>query len=158
MDNIAVNITDLWTIQYLSKTVGKISTSGNPANLDLATSHCFTNGMVADRQMLLLDTRLMHGDTLEHQLIVYIHVSGSFDSHAKHPNSQLVATVIRIDKTCDLDQQAHRIWHVRRQLILIIWLMLLPVLALVEFSTFVWHAWIKNNFGSVIMLYIGKQF
>ena len=43
------------------------------------------NGMVADRKMILLEYIFRHGDTIDHLLIVYIHGSGLFDSHAKHP-------------------------------------------------------------------------
>ena len=42
--------------------------------------------MVADRKMILLESLFRHGDTLDQQIIVYINVSGSLDSHAKHPN------------------------------------------------------------------------
>ena len=85
MNNLSDYLTDLWTFQDLSKKVRNISTSWHPANSGLATSHWFTNGMVEYRQMLLLESRLRHGDALDHQLIFYIHVRGSFDLHAKHP-------------------------------------------------------------------------
>ena len=57
--------------------------------------------------------------------------------------SQMITSVIRVEKTCDLDWRAQRICHVRRQLILIIWIVLLPVLAFAEVSTVAWHTWIK---------------
>ena len=85
MNNLAGDITDLWTFQDLIKQVRNISTRWHPANSDPSTGHCFTNGMVADRKMLLLESRLRHGDTIDHRLIVYIHVNGYFNSHAKHP-------------------------------------------------------------------------
>ena len=66
MNNIDDNLVDLWTFQDLSKQVGKISTSCCPSNLDLATGHCFTNGMVADRKMLLIEYRFRHGGTNDH--------------------------------------------------------------------------------------------
>ena len=49
----------------------------------------------------------------------------------------MVTSMIYSEKTCDLDQRAHRIWHVRRQLILGIWVMILTVLAFIEVSTIV---------------------
>ena len=76
MDNISDNITNIWTFQDLSKQVSKISTSWHPANLDLATGHCFTNGMLADIKMSILESIFRHGETIDHQLIFYIHVSG----------------------------------------------------------------------------------
>ena len=82
--NLDENLTDLWTFQYISKKVGNIPTSWPPANSDPAVGHCFTNGMAEDRQMLLLESRFSHSDTLDHRLIIYIHVSGYFDSRAKH--------------------------------------------------------------------------
>ena len=81
MKDLVDNLTDLWTFQYLSKQVGKISTSWHPSNSDLANIHCFADGMVAYRKMLLLGSRFKHGDTIDHQLIFYIHGSVSFDSH-----------------------------------------------------------------------------
>ena len=86
MNNLSGDLTYLRTFQDLIKKVGKVSTSCHPANLYLATGHCFMNGMVADRKMILLESLFRHGDTLDQQIIVYIHVSGSLDSHAKHPN------------------------------------------------------------------------
>ena len=71
--------------------------------------------------------------------------------------SQLVTSLIRVGKTCDSDQRYQRIWNVRRKLILVIWVMLLPVIAFVEFSTVAWHAWIKNKFGYVIVIQVGKH-
>ena len=85
MKNLSYDLTDLRTIQDFSKQVGNISTSWYPANLDLATGHCFTNGMIEYRQILLLEFIFRHGDTLDHLLIVYIHVSGSFELHAEYP-------------------------------------------------------------------------
>ena len=67
-------------------------------------------------------------------------------------NSQMVASMIHVDKTYDSYRQAQRIWNVRRKLILGIWLMLLPVLASVEVFTVARHAWIKNKFESFIVL------
>ena len=58
--------------------------------------------------------------------------------------------MIRVEKTRYSDQWDQRIWHVRRQFILGIWVMILPGLALVEVSTVAWNDWIKNNFESVI--------
>ena len=86
MNNLAYNLRDIWTFQYLGKQIGNISKSWHPANSNLATGHCFTNGILEDRKILLFEYRFRHGDNLDHQLIVYIYVSGSFDSHAKHPN------------------------------------------------------------------------
>ena len=86
MKNLANDLTDLQKIQDLSEQVDNNSTSSHPANSDLATSHCFTNGMISDRQMILIESRFRHGDTIDHQLILYIHVIGSFNSHAEHPN------------------------------------------------------------------------
>ena len=84
MKNIADYHKDLWTFQDLSKQFGKISTSWHSVNSDLTTGHCFMNSMVADRQMILLESRFRHGDNLYHLLIVYIHVIRSFNLHAKH--------------------------------------------------------------------------
>ena len=39
MKNLSYDLTDLWTIQDLSKQVRNISTSWYPANSDLATGH-----------------------------------------------------------------------------------------------------------------------
>ena len=85
MKNLAEDLTDLWTIPDLSKEVGNIYTSWHPANSDLTTGNCFTNVMVEDIQMLLLEYIFSYDDTIDHQLIVFIHVKGSFDSYAKHP-------------------------------------------------------------------------
>ena len=41
--------------------------------------------MVADRKMLLLESRFRNSETIYHQLILYINVCGYFDSYAKHP-------------------------------------------------------------------------
>ena len=66
--------------------------------------------------------------------------------------SRMITRVIRVEKKCDSDQRTQRIWPVRRQLILGIWIVLLPVLAFFEVSTVAWHAWIKNKFGYDIVL------
>ena len=76
MKNLAENIMDLWTLQELSKQVRNISISWHPDNSDLVTGHCFTNGMVADRKMLLLESRFGHIDTLDHRIIIYIMLAG----------------------------------------------------------------------------------
>ena len=75
MKNLADNLTDIWTLQDLSKQVGNIYTGWHPSNSDLYTGHRLTNGMVADRKMLLLGSRLRNGNTIDHQLIIYIHLS-----------------------------------------------------------------------------------
>ena len=77
-------LTDIQTFQDLGKQVSNISTSWHPENLDFTTGQCFTNGIVADRQMIIPESRFKHGDTIDHRIIVYIHVSKTFDLHAKH--------------------------------------------------------------------------
>ena len=64
--------------------VNKIFTSWHPANLYLTVGHCFKNGMLVDRKMILLEYIFRHGDTLDNQLIVYIHVSGFFESNDEY--------------------------------------------------------------------------
>ena len=211
MKNLCNNITYLRTIQDISKQVRKIFTSWHPDNSYLSTGHSFTNGMVSDRQMLLLESRFRHGDTLVHQLIVYIHVSRSFDSHSEHPKcvgqgfdlftynattddfryelerlygvmalavqadestvnvneysrdrapSQLVIRIIRVicvNKTCHLDRRDQWMWHVRWQLILGIWVILLPSISFVEIFTVVWHTCIKNKFWFIIVICVGEN-
>ena len=59
--------------------------------------------------------------------------------------SQMVTSVIYVEKTCDSDQQDQQIWYVRRQIILGIWVMLLPIIAFVEVYTVTCNAWIKQS-------------
>ena len=66
--------------------------------------------------------------------------------------SQLVTIVICVDKTCDSDRRDQQIWHVKRQLVLVIWVMILLVLDFVEVSTVALHDWIKNKFVSVLVI------
>ena len=49
--------------------------------------------------------------------------------------SQLFASAICVKKTCGLELRSQKIWHVRRKLIISIWVMLLSVPAFVEVST-----------------------
>ena len=65
--------------------------------------------------------------------------------------------MIRVKKTYYLDRQAQRICNVRQKLILGIWIKLLTVLALVEVSTFAWHALIIKKFGSDMVLHVVKH-
>ena len=51
----------------------------------------------------------------------------------------LVTILIRVDKTCDLDRRDQHILHVRQQVVLVIWVMILLVLEFVEVSTVAWH-------------------
>ena len=51
----------------------------------------------------------------------------------------LVTILIRVDKTCDLDRRDQHILHVRWQVVLVIWVMILLVLEFVEVSTVAWH-------------------
>ena len=85
MNNLNDGLTDIWTTQDLSKQVGNIYTSWQPANSDLATGHCFMNGVAEYRKMLLLESRFRNGNTFDHHIIFYIYVSGSLESNAKHP-------------------------------------------------------------------------
>ena len=64
----------------------------------------------------------------------------------------LITIVIRVDKTCDSDRRDHHIWRVRRQVVLVIWVMILLVLDFVEVSTVALHDWIKNKFVSVLVI------
>ena len=47
----------------------------------------------------------------------------------------LVTILIRVDKTCDSDRRDQHILHVRWQVVLVIWVMILLVLDFVEIST-----------------------
>ena len=75
---------DICTVQNLSEKVSNIFTSWRQDNSDLSTSHYLMNSMLKDIQIIFLESRFRHYDTIDQQNIFYIHGSRSFDLHVKH--------------------------------------------------------------------------